>query len=255
MVNARRLCFPVLLFAVLLGGGISCGKSSTAPTGRATLSGIITDSSTGAAVAAVTVAVEGKSVTTGSDGRYSLADLPLGRFTVTLKHQGYDNVSQTVTLTEGSNQVSLTMTPALAARFQGTWSGSWVTSDLTTGSASLVVKVDTVEETFQATFDLNGTPYKSTDPRAEDFAGPYTTAGVTLTKRRTYYGDVTFTFAADGRITGSVVRPVADFPNENVASVTLTGTTTDQKKMAIRVRVVFSDGDPDGTIDITLNKS
>ena len=252
MVNARGLRFQVLLFVVLLGA-MSC-KSSMAPTGRATLSGIITDSSTGAAVAAVTVALQGKSATTGSDGRYSIADLLLGTFTVTLKHQGHDNVSQTITLTDGSNQVSLTITPAVAARFQGTWSGSWVNPESETGGASLVITIDTVGEMFQATFDLNGIPYEKTDPPAETFSGPYTPGGeLTFTKTKTYYGDVTFTLAVDGKITGSVARPPADFPKQNVTSIDITGTATEQK-MTIRVFVVRNDGEPPGATTITLNK-
>jgi len=71
---------------------------SPQPTGI--ISGTVTDADTEEAIANATVTADGYSTTTAADGTYTLADLPVGTYTVTASATGYADASQTIDVVE-----------------------------------------------------------------------------------------------------------------------------------------------------------
>lgn len=96
----KKLCLPAVLAALLAFGG-SAAEAQTAGTitGRVTSEGqtlagaqvVVTESSSGAQFGALA----------GSDGRYTIANVRAGRYTVTAQIIGYQSVTRNVTLTAG----------------------------------------------------------------------------------------------------------------------------------------------------------
>ena len=79
-----------------------------------TISGIVTDSSTGDPISEATVTANGMSATTNSSGAYTISDVPAGNYTVTVSANGYEDSSQTsVTVVAGeTTTVNFELTPA-----------------------------------------------------------------------------------------------------------------------------------------------
>src|SRR5580765_770410 len=93
MMGCVRICktaFAVCLTAVLL----LWGGSAIAQTFRGTILGTVTDSS-GAAIAGAAVAVKNvntglsRTVSTSEDGSYSVPELPIGTYSVTVEKAGF----------------------------------------------------------------------------------------------------------------------------------------------------------------------
>jgi hypothetical protein len=80
------------------------------PSESANLSGKVTDKSTGAAIANVSVSAGGYSTSTNSSGNYSLTGLTPGTYTVKFEKDGYNTVSQSKTLVAGDNILNVKMT-------------------------------------------------------------------------------------------------------------------------------------------------
>jgi Carboxypeptidase regulatory-like domain/TonB dependent receptor/TonB-dependent Receptor Plug Domain len=93
MIGCVRICktaFAVCLTAILL----LLGTNTAAQTFRGTILGTVTDSS-GAAIAGAAVAVKNvntglsRTVTTSEDGTYSVPELPIGTYSVTIEKTGF----------------------------------------------------------------------------------------------------------------------------------------------------------------------
>jgi hypothetical protein len=96
------------------GLGTPDGVAGLAYTGLGSVTGPVTDASTGDPIAGATVSAPGLSVTTGSDGSYTLFGLPAGSASVTVSDYGYQSQTQTVTVTANqttTQNVSLTGLP------------------------------------------------------------------------------------------------------------------------------------------------
>jgi|GEM_PF-5826516 len=78
--------------------------------GTTTLSGLVTIS-TGGALAGATVSLQGKTATTGNDGKYAFSDLVSGPATVSFSKIGFQGQSKQVTLTAGSNTLDAALVP------------------------------------------------------------------------------------------------------------------------------------------------
>jgi hypothetical protein len=78
-----------------------------------TISGIVTDSSTGDPISEATVTANGMSTTTNSSGHYAISDVPAGTYTVTASANGYEDSSQTnITVVAGeTTTVDFELTP------------------------------------------------------------------------------------------------------------------------------------------------
>ena len=107
----RKIC--VLLWFVVLVSACGGGDSSSTPTSPSatpttfTLSGTVRDSQGDATLGDVNIhVVDGpnanRSVRTGQDGSYALADLQGSGFTIRLTKSGYDTATRSVTLTQNT---------------------------------------------------------------------------------------------------------------------------------------------------------
>jgi Carboxypeptidase regulatory-like domain len=83
------------------GLGTPDGVSGFAYTQTGSVTGTVTDASTGQPVDGAKVVVPRLSLTTGSSGTYTLAGLPAGSYRVTASGYGYHSRTQTVTVTAG----------------------------------------------------------------------------------------------------------------------------------------------------------
>ncbi len=81
------------------GLGTPDGVSGFAYAQTGSVTGKVTDTSTGNPIADATVATPGLQLTTGSDGTYTLAGIPAGSLRVSVSGFGYQTQTQTVTVT------------------------------------------------------------------------------------------------------------------------------------------------------------
>jgi Carboxypeptidase regulatory-like domain len=96
------------------GLGTPHGVTGLAYTAVGSVTGTVTDASTGDPIAGATVSTAGLSVTAGSDGKYTLSGLPAGTVSLTFSAYGYQSSTQTVTVTASQTatlNISLTGLP------------------------------------------------------------------------------------------------------------------------------------------------
>ena len=222
----------------------------TTPTpGSSSVTGVVKDAVSGAVIASATVAVQGKSATTGADGKFTISSVADGAATLTATHQGHRNFSQAVTIA-GATTVNVTMVTASESSLAGNWSGSWRNNTFNSvGTATGSGTIDTVAQTFTGTWDLNGSVFGAGDPPAQTFSGPYSpTSGMSATGASSFYGTVTMNVTATGQITGTMTS----LPQANISKVDLNGTAT-ATTIAINYTVTFSGGGgtASGTVNLT----
>jgi pimeloyl-ACP methyl ester carboxylesterase len=81
----------------------ACGESDPArPPATATVSGVVS-AATGAVIEGASVKIGSAIATTGADGRFELHHLPVGHATIITSAPRFDQVSESVTLNEGTN--------------------------------------------------------------------------------------------------------------------------------------------------------
>ena len=81
----------------------ACGKSDPGvPTATATVSGVVT-AATGAAIEGASVKIGSVTGTTGADGRFELRNLPVGSRTIITSAPRFDQRSESVSLSAGTN--------------------------------------------------------------------------------------------------------------------------------------------------------
>lgn len=118
----------VALLVAACGSGNSTGPSP-APTPmptplRFSLSGIITDNTTAAPLAAATISISegpnaGRSATSDSAGHYTMADLQSSRFTILVTREGYSQTTRSIQL-----NTNITHDVALDPELTGSWRGT-----------------------------------------------------------------------------------------------------------------------------------
>jgi hypothetical protein len=233
----KRLLAGVVVL-LLTGLAASCGDAN--PTGNSgpSISGTVTDVVSGAALANVNLGAQGKTATTGADGKYTLSGLTNGAATLTAQRQGHVNFTQNVTVS-GSTTVNVPMTPSSVARVAGNWTGTWRNTTFnTSGPVTLGVTVNTVAETFQMVLDIGGGVFGAGDPPSETFTGSYSEAtGASLTRTSTLLGTVTATVTPAGVLTGTCTN----IPNAGINRIDFTGTVT-ASTIAINYTVTFTGG-------------
>jgi hypothetical protein len=85
------------------GLGTPDGVTGLAYTPVGSVTGTVTDASTGQTIGGATVSTAGLSVTTGSDGTYTLSGLPAGTVSLSVSAYGYQPQTQTATITAGQS--------------------------------------------------------------------------------------------------------------------------------------------------------
>ena len=150
---------PVLALAlVTLIGPAACGGNGPGESAAsATVSGTVS-AAAGPVIEGASVTIEDATATTNPDGRFELADLPVGSATIVTSAPGFDPVSEDVNLVEGSNTYDVVLTPTPTAAVAGV-----VTA--TTGAfiEGASVKVGTATATTDADgrFELENLPVGS----------------------------------------------------------------------------------------------
>jgi len=226
---------------------VATTTAATTSIGATSLAGVVTDVVSGSPIAAATVTVQGKSATTGADGRYSITGLTDGAATVAASHQGHRNFTQNSTLA-GSTTVNIAMTRAGEANSAGNWTGTWRNTTFnSSGGATMTLAVDTVAQRFTCTIDLSGTVFGRGDPPAETFNVNYTTAsGASISGSSGFYGQVSASVSASGAVTGSMVNPAPNISRVDFSGQATTGT------IDLLYTVRFTDGSTaSGTVRLT----
>ncbi len=223
----HRLAFVCVAASVLIACGDEPKSSGTTnPSGTTpSIAGVVTDSASGAPISSATIGIQGRTTTTGSDGRYSITGLTAGQASLTAQHQGHINVSQPVTGSgTGATTSNIAMAPSFAARLAGNWSGTWRNTTFgSTGGMTMTMSVDTIAQTLQIVLDVNGNVFGAGDPAPITFNGPYsTTNGLSISQSTSSFGTVTLNVTPSGQITGSATG----IPGGAITRFDFTGTVT-----------------------------
>ena len=101
----------------------ACGSDPSGPGGpgtdpTATVSGMVS-AVAGTPIQGATVKVGSATTTTGADGAFELADLPVGNATIITTAAGFDAHSESVVLAEGGNTHDVVLTPTQTATVSG----------------------------------------------------------------------------------------------------------------------------------------
>jgi len=87
------------------------------PPGYAQLYGRVTDASTGEPISMAMVFLDGETSPTTIEGDYLFVNLEPGEYNITFSKDNYETKTATLTLTEGNNEVSVALTPAVFTGF------------------------------------------------------------------------------------------------------------------------------------------
>lgn len=101
LFNFKGILRTNSIFIILLLSLSGCGRSTSVQ--RGAVSGTVKDSITKQGVSSVSVAVSDKSVTTGSDGIFSIPDVPVGQQILNASKEGYKTYTQSVVVQVGAN--------------------------------------------------------------------------------------------------------------------------------------------------------
>lgn len=93
------------IFAVAAIAALSACQSAIPPQQNyATITGVVTDGTTGQPLAGATVTIDSVlSVTTGSDGSYTIPNIPIGPFTATETASGFQDHQDQGTVAAGDH--------------------------------------------------------------------------------------------------------------------------------------------------------
>ena len=126
------------------------GEFFGANTSPGSITGRVTDSSTGAALSATTVSYSGGSATTDSNGNYTLSNVPAGTYNVTASHSGYNSATSSVTVTAATSST-------LNFQLTATSSAGAITGRVTDSSTAAALSGATVSYSGgSTTTDANG---------------------------------------------------------------------------------------------------
>jgi len=130
-------------YQVAVDGLTGSFVASEIPVELASVYGVVTFRETGAPLSGVKVSIGGRTTYTNTSGEYSIENLAPGNYLMTLEKEGYDPLSDTVTLVAGNNKIDaeMTLTPALMASLHG-----YVT-DSETGAAIAGAEIIVSEKT------------------------------------------------------------------------------------------------------------
>src|SRR5262249_35833914 len=180
----------------------SLAPSSSSP---GTISGRVSDSSTGAALAGATVSYSGGSTTTDSSGNYTLSNVAAGTVSVTASINGFTSQTGSVTVSSGApSTLNFSLTPA--ASTPGSISGN-------------VTNIATARAVSGATVSFSGGSTTTDSSGNYSFsnvgAGTYNITAVhsgyfALTKSATVSSGVSttlnFAIATGGKVAGTVTN-------------------------------------------------
>lgn len=188
MNTLKRFILIPLIGAFLCACGAAGGSGTNVSVNDVgNIEGTVTDATSGAVIAGVTVQVGDKSNVTGNNGVYSIQDLDVGSRTATATKTGYQNYNGTVTVTKGTTvtqniQMTLTATAAPSAPAGLT---------ATAGNGQITISWNSVSGATSYNIYWSNTTgvTKTNGTKITDATSPYTHTG--LTNGTTYYYVVT----------------------------------------------------------------
>ncbi|HEY6968557.1 MAG TPA: carboxypeptidase regulatory-like domain-containing protein [Candidatus Angelobacter sp.] len=195
------------------------------------ITGHVTDASTGAALSGATVSYSGGSTTTDSNGNYTLSNVAAGTYSVTAAHSGYGSVTSSVTVTAATSstlnfQLTATSSPgAITGHVNDSSTGAALSGATVSYSGGSTTTDSSGNYAFA---NVNPGPYSLT---ASHSGYNSQTSSVTVASgtTATLNFQLTAASASPGAITGKVTN--VSNPGETIASTTVSysggSTTTD----------------------------
>jgi len=130
-------------FGLAALGAIAMAALAKAAPGLANLYGKVTDSSTGAAIAGVTVTIDSKTTTTDSTGAFGFSGLAPGTYVMTFEKEGYTMVTgHDITLVAGLNELNVSLTPTAAPPATATLYGTVTDAETGLPLVGVIITVD-----------------------------------------------------------------------------------------------------------------
>jgi phosphatidylinositol-3-phosphatase len=225
--------------------------SKTSTTGSVT--GQVTNSSTGAALAGATVSYSGGSTTTDSSGNYTLSNVPAGTVSVTASLTGFTSKTSSVTVTSGATS-TLNFSLAPSGSSPGTISGRVTNSSTgaTLSGATVSYSGGSTTTDSSGNYTLSNVPAGTVSVTASLAGFTSQTSSVTVTSGAT--STLNFSLTPQGGTPGSISGKVTNISTGGAvsgATVSFSGgsTTTDSSG-----NYSFSNVAP-GTYNITATHS
>lgn len=214
----KKLSVLALLCITLI---VLAGCSFIAPKGS--VSGTVTDQSTGTPIEGVNVAIGELKATTDANGTYSIADVPAAEKDITATKEGYTNYTGKVLVEKGKvTQHNIVMVKA----DKGTVSGT--ITDKLTGQAIAGVQVTVgtavVNSDAQGKYTVQ-IGIGDYELKAEKDGYDVIRVNVTVKKDEVTTKDLVMVSAVDGRVTGVVTEVSTQTPLKD-ATITLGNLTT-----------------------------
>lgn len=217
------------------------------------ITGHVTDSSTGAAISGATVSYSGGSTTTDSSGGYTLNNVPAGTYNVTAAQSGYTSQTSSVTVNTATASTLNFQLAAVPTTGSGTLTGQ--VTNISTGGA---VSGTTVSYSGGSTTTDSTGHYTFTNVTAATYNVTATHSGYFVeTKSVTISGGTTstlnFALATGGKVGGTVTNSAGAVIAS--ASVTITGgsITTTVNTTTNSSGVYNSNWIPVGTYTVTVS--
>ena len=217
------------------------------------ITGHVTDSSTGAAISGATVSYSGGSTATDSSGAYTLNNVPAGTYNVTASQSGYTNVTSSVTVNAATASTLNFQLAAVPTTGAGTLTGQ--VTNISTGGAVSGTTVSysggsaTTDSTGHYTFtNVTAGTYNVTATHSGYFVE---TKSVTISAGTT--STLNFALATGGKVGGTVTNSAGAVIAG--ASVTITGgsITTTVNTTTNSSGVYNSNWIPVGTYTVTVS--
>jgi phosphatidylinositol-3-phosphatase len=226
--------------------------SKTSTTGSVT--GQVTNSSTGAALAGATVSYSGGSTTTDSSGNYTLSNVPAGTVSVTASLTGFTSKTSSVTVTSGATStLNFSLTP------QGGTPGS-ISGKVTNISTGGAVSGATVSFSGGSTTTDSSGNYSFSNVAPGTYNITATHSGYfALTKTATVSSGASttlnFAIATGGKVAGTVTSSSGTAISGAAVTVTGGSISTTVKVTTSSTGVYNSNWVPVGTYTVTVSSA
>jgi acid phosphatase len=194
------------------------GTINTSP---GTITGHVTDSSTGAAISGATVSYSGGSTSTDNNGSYTFSNVPAGSYSVTASHSGYNSQTSSVSVTAATTStLNFQLTP-ISTTSPGTISGK--VTNISTGGA---ISGATVSYSGGSTTTDTGGNYSFANVTPATYNVTATHSGYFAETKSVVVGSgaaatLNFALATGGKVAGTVTNSTGTVISG--ASVTITG--------------------------------
>lgn len=171
------------------------------PRQAAELTGRVLDATTGSAISGASVSIGNQATSTDEEGRFEFEKVGSGTYEVRVTRWGYVDFTQSVTLTSGSNQIELRVTPGPAAELRKT-TGEVYSVDYGSLEFGYVVTFVGYESGPHLDVCVNGTERVIERAEIARVNGPVTVGNATACCRFDQAQQVSLTLKSGEQVTG-----------------------------------------------------